>query len=97
LIRYLLDELHSYEEDHSDALCPVQREAQGSLLGEHVLVRPVSTEEVRLLHTSISSDVKGVHNEMGAMRAAVNDMMTSVNTFVNSRFPQPAEPSGKVF
>jgi hypothetical protein len=57
----------------------------------------VSTEEVRLLHTSISSDVKGVHNEIGAMRAAVNDMMTSVNAVVSLQFPQPAEPSGKVF
>ncbi|KAG1759372.1 hypothetical protein EDD22DRAFT_849297 [Suillus occidentalis] len=40
LIRYLLDELHSYESDHSDALCPTQREADGSLLGEHTLTKP---------------------------------------------------------
>jgi hypothetical protein len=92
LIRYLLDELHSYEEDHSDALCPVQREAEGSLLGEHVLVQPVSTQEVRLMHTSISSGVKEVHDEMDAMRATVNEMATAFNTLMSS---QPNRPSCK--
>ncbi|KAG2352157.1 hypothetical protein BDR07DRAFT_1315027 [Suillus spraguei] len=33
LIQYLLDELSTYENDHSDALCPTQNEANGSLLG----------------------------------------------------------------
>ncbi|KAG0705254.1 hypothetical protein DFH29DRAFT_997043 [Suillus ampliporus] len=32
LIRYLLDELSTYENDHSDTLCPMQREADASLL-----------------------------------------------------------------
>jgi hypothetical protein len=35
LIRYLLDELHHYENDYSDALCPIPREATKSLFGEH--------------------------------------------------------------
>ncbi|KAF8545742.1 hypothetical protein OG21DRAFT_1376147, partial [Imleria badia] len=34
MIQYLLDELHAYETDHSDALCPIQRGADVSLLGE---------------------------------------------------------------
>ncbi|KIJ15305.1 hypothetical protein PAXINDRAFT_49982, partial [Paxillus involutus ATCC 200175] len=34
MIQYLLDELHAYETDHGDALCPIQREANVSLLGE---------------------------------------------------------------
>ncbi|KIN97313.1 hypothetical protein M404DRAFT_97832, partial [Pisolithus tinctorius Marx 270] len=34
LMRYLLDELHCYETDHSDALAPISREAEDSLAGE---------------------------------------------------------------
>ncbi|KAF8833371.1 hypothetical protein BDN67DRAFT_857019, partial [Paxillus ammoniavirescens] len=34
LIRYLLDELHTYETDYSDALAPVSRGANESLAGE---------------------------------------------------------------
>ncbi|KDR71666.1 hypothetical protein GALMADRAFT_75054 [Galerina marginata CBS 339.88] len=31
LMRYLLDELHTYEEDHSDALCPINQKAINDL------------------------------------------------------------------
>ncbi|KIN99334.1 hypothetical protein M404DRAFT_40542, partial [Pisolithus tinctorius Marx 270] len=34
LMRYLLDELHCYENDHSDALHPVSRKANGSFAGK---------------------------------------------------------------
>ncbi|THU79935.1 hypothetical protein K435DRAFT_874921 [Dendrothele bispora CBS 962.96] len=30
LIRYLLDELHTYEEDHSNALCPTEKQEEGT-------------------------------------------------------------------
>ena len=68
----------------------MQREAEGSLLGEHVLVQPVSTQEVRLMHTSISSDVRGVHDEMGAVRASVDQIATAVDAFMNTQFAQPS-------
>jgi hypothetical protein len=90
LIRYLLDELHSYEEDHSDALCPVQREAHGSLFGEHVLVQPVATQEVRLMHTSIHSDMKGMQNEIGSVKTTINQMTTAMNTFMGMHLSQPS-------
>ena len=93
LIRYLLDELHSYEEDHSDALCPVQREAQTSLLGEHVLVQPVSTQEFRLAHTSIHSRMKGMQDEMGSVKATVDQMSTTMNAFMNMHLTQPSRAS----
>lgn len=57
MIQYLLDELHAYETDHGDALCPIQREANVSLLGEHTLVKPVMTEDIHLLQASISTDL----------------------------------------
>ncbi|KAF9059059.1 hypothetical protein BDP27DRAFT_1191750, partial [Rhodocollybia butyracea] len=34
LIQYLLDELNTYEEDHSDALAPLDRKASESHAGE---------------------------------------------------------------
>jgi hypothetical protein len=58
MIRYLLDELHAYETDHSDALCPIQREANVSLLGEHSLVKPATTEDVRILQANINTDLQ---------------------------------------
>ena len=93
MIRYLLDELHSYEEDHSDALCPVQREAQGSLMGEHVLARPVSTQEVRLMHTAVFSNVQGIHDEMGTVKATVDQMASTMKAFVNMHFSEPSGAS----
>ncbi|KAJ7934594.1 hypothetical protein B0H13DRAFT_2227265 [Mycena leptocephala] len=47
LMKYLLDSLQSYEMGHSDALCPVPVEADQSFMGDHLLVRPVATEEFR--------------------------------------------------
>lgn len=52
MIRYLLDELHTYEEDHSDALCPIDREVNQSLFGEAAKVRPMTVEEGEQLATA---------------------------------------------
>ncbi|KAG1814581.1 hypothetical protein DFJ58DRAFT_673655, partial [Suillus subalutaceus] len=41
LVCYLLDELHAYETDYSDALAPISHGADVSLAGEHALARPV--------------------------------------------------------
>lgn len=49
LIRYLLDELHTYEHDYSDALCPIQRNADESHAGEAMLAAPLNTDEARRL------------------------------------------------
>jgi len=72
LIRYLLDELHLSEEDHSDALCPIQREAGVSLFGEHALIKLASTEELLLVRTSLSSDIQKVQQEVGKMQQSVS-------------------------
>ncbi|KAG1845207.1 hypothetical protein F4604DRAFT_1937121 [Suillus subluteus] len=58
LIRYLLDELSTYKNDHSDALCPTQNEADGSLLGEHQLVKPACSEDLQLMQQFITADVQ---------------------------------------
>lgn len=75
LIRYLLDELMLTERDHSDALCPVQREVNESLLGEHALLRPASAEELRLLHTSLSSRVSAVQDNVNEVKMSVGHIV----------------------
>ena len=45
LICYLLDELDTYEQDYSDALCPISQGADKSHLGEATLVAPLTTDE----------------------------------------------------
>lgn len=59
-MKYLLDELHSYENDYSGLLGPVQREVDVSFLGEHSSVAPASNERVELMYQSISSDMRAI-------------------------------------
>ncbi|KAL4072631.1 hypothetical protein V8B97DRAFT_2023395 [Scleroderma yunnanense] len=46
LICYLLDELHSYKNDHGDTLGPFPHEADMSLAGKHALAAPATREEL---------------------------------------------------
>lgn len=71
LVRYLLDELHTYETDYSDALSPISRGADASLAGEHALTRPASTEELRMVHASVAADVNGLRNDMRSLASVV--------------------------
>lgn len=48
-MRYLLDELHTYEEDYSNALRPIPLDANKSHAGVARLAAPLSTEEARRL------------------------------------------------
>ncbi|KAG8927220.1 hypothetical protein FRC01_007813 [Tulasnella sp. 417] len=45
LIRYLLDDLSTYENDYSDALSPRKREPKKSLASEHLALQPVSQQD----------------------------------------------------
>jgi hypothetical protein len=93
LLRYLLDELHSYEEDYSGALCPLQNEADVSLLGEHRLVGPASAEEVQMMHGSISSEFKLVQSDLGMMKLTIAQLtatMADMNNLFIARQPEGA-------
>ncbi|KAG1906357.1 uncharacterized protein F5891DRAFT_1138182 [Suillus fuscotomentosus] len=79
LIRYLLDELSTYENDHSDALCPTQREADASLLGEHLLVKPVCIQDLQSMHECISADVAGLRSDLRTLAATLyNGQLTNL-------------------
>ncbi|KAG1848957.1 hypothetical protein DFJ58DRAFT_729717 [Suillus subalutaceus] len=71
LVHYLLDELHAYETDYSNALAPISRGADASLAGEHALTRPASTEELRMVHASVAADVNGLRNDMRSLTSVV--------------------------
>lgn len=45
-MKYLIDSLQSYETGHSDALCPIQREADEWFMGEHQGSRPVTQHDL---------------------------------------------------
>ena len=45
LIRYLLDELYTYEEDHSNVLCPVDYETSLSHMGQASETQALSAAE----------------------------------------------------
>ena len=49
LIKYLLDELWNYEQDHSDALCPIAIDQSQSHAGEASEQRPLTVAEGRVL------------------------------------------------
>ena len=42
-----MDELHTYEEDHSDALCPIDQKKGDSHMGEYVEIQPMTAAEIR--------------------------------------------------
>jgi len=73
-MRYLLDELHSYEEDFSDALAPTSREASASFAGEAALVRPASTEAVRMLTADVAALRKDIVNMSASQDALAEDV-----------------------
>ncbi|KAG1770565.1 hypothetical protein EV702DRAFT_977982 [Suillus placidus] len=77
LICYLLDELHTYETDYSDALAPFSREAESSLVGEQALMRPASTKELRMVHASVTADVNH-------LRVNINDSLRSLTSMVQA-------------
>ena len=70
LMQYLLDELHSYKEDFSDALAPTSREASASFAGEAALIRPASTEALQMVHAALTSDVAALHKSIVYMSAS---------------------------
>ncbi|KAJ3856399.1 hypothetical protein EV368DRAFT_32460 [Lentinula lateritia] len=79
LIRYLLDELNTYEEDHSDALAPVDRRASESHAGEAAEMSPVSAAECRSLFQTQSLFIENTIKKEG-YRLPVSPAYQSINS-----------------
>ncbi|KAL4061664.1 hypothetical protein V8B97DRAFT_2027250 [Scleroderma yunnanense] len=65
LICYLLDELHSYKNDHSDALGPFLSDM--SLAGEHALATPATRKELQMFQSSVSTEIHKLDNNIQAI------------------------------
>ncbi|KAF6761447.1 hypothetical protein DFP72DRAFT_1061677 [Ephemerocybe angulata] len=74
LIRYLLDELYTYEEDHRDTLCPVDEFAGNSHMGEDRSLRPFTAEDGRKLYDHCD----------GVLRDAVSTLTDKVLIHISS-------------
>jgi len=75
-MRYLLDELHAHENDHSDALAPTSEEAERSPAGA-ATAQPAATEALQTAHhASLTADMqvlqasvdrRGLREQFGGM------------------------------
>ena len=75
LMRYLLNELHAYETDYSNALAPTSWEATASFAGEAVLLRPASTEALNMVHAALTADVTTLYKAMVNISASQDAML----------------------
>ncbi|KAK6980603.1 hypothetical protein R3P38DRAFT_3235499 [Favolaschia claudopus] len=60
LIKYLLYELNTYEDDYSGMLLPTQPDTDKTLLGEASLTAPATAESITMLYQSLSSDIRAL-------------------------------------
>ncbi|KAJ7761353.1 hypothetical protein B0H16DRAFT_1312284 [Mycena metata] len=60
LIKYLLDELGTYEDDYSGMLLPNQPNSDRSLLGEGSSLTAATTGQLNLMHQALSADIRTV-------------------------------------
>lgn len=74
LIKYLLDELTTYETDHSDALSPLQRDVVKSFNGDHERLAPASSEELRLLVLTIERHYEKTQTSLGTLANKVGSL-----------------------
>ncbi|KAL4071195.1 hypothetical protein V8B97DRAFT_2104394 [Scleroderma yunnanense] len=84
LIRYLLDELHSYENDHSNTLGPFPCEADMSLAGEHALAAPATREELWMFQSSVSTEIRKLDNNIQAILRNVTNSLQDLTQVVRS-------------
>lgn len=80
----MLDELHSYEEDYCDALCPIQEQKDTSLLGEQRSIEPVTNQTLQVMHSSLTGQMKSMHMEL--TEEIKQNVQTSVNDAVRKSF-----------
>ncbi|KAF9220457.1 hypothetical protein BS17DRAFT_810670 [Gyrodon lividus] len=96
LIRYLLDELYAYEADYSNALAPIQQELDQSLAGEAALVQPMSTEELRMVHSSVTVNMQELRADMDNIAQSVCALVEIVTGSVNNGAPPLTMPQTRL-
>ncbi|KAK6969287.1 hypothetical protein R3P38DRAFT_3502114 [Favolaschia claudopus] len=92
LMKYLLDSLQSYETGHADALCPVQNEVDKSFMGEHLLVKPVTTQEFRATTSEIMAKLNAISLDSSNSQNSHRDRHGSLSTTLSTRSYPTASP-----
>ncbi|KAL4078905.1 hypothetical protein V8B97DRAFT_2021244 [Scleroderma yunnanense] len=82
LICYLLDKLHCYENNHSDALGPFPCEADMLLAGEHALATPAAREDLWLLQLSVSMEICNLDNSLQAILVNVTNSLQGLTQVI---------------
>ena len=79
LIRYLLDELHYYQHNYSDALWrPRRSDTDMSLIADRALLAPASREELRSFHSSVTADLREIHDTVATLDNSMSTVCTKV-------------------
>ncbi|KAL4070236.1 hypothetical protein V8B97DRAFT_1917933 [Scleroderma yunnanense] len=81
-IHYLLDELHCYENNHSNALGPFPCEVDMSLAGEHTLAAPATREDLWLLQSSVSMEIHNLDNSLQAILGNVTNSLQDLTQVI---------------
>lgn len=72
-MRYLLDELQTYEEDYSDVLAPVHRGQCESLVGEAASLSYLTAEESRARLDLVSARLDAVQTQLSQLTLSLNN------------------------
>ncbi|KAK7016148.1 hypothetical protein R3P38DRAFT_3400390 [Favolaschia claudopus] len=84
LIKYLLDELNTYEDDYSGMLLPTKPDTDKSFLGEATSTAPAIAENITMLHQSLSADIRTLSTEFDALLRIVAAAVTAPASFASS-------------
>lgn len=80
LIRYLLDELHSYEEDYSESMCPFPQDEDGNFfVGQTTATAPVTVVGLQAMSATMCDKMEDLsikftrelHETVSALRLPV--------------------------
>ncbi|KAF6762538.1 hypothetical protein DFP72DRAFT_1060794 [Ephemerocybe angulata] len=93
LIRYLLDELHTYEEDHRNALCPVDESANNTHMGEDRSLRPFTADDGRKLYEHCNSLLRMQFETLTEKTVAPVSVSPPVHAPVTTGSYAPSYPS----
>ena len=77
----------AYEEDHSNALCPIDEEKSGSHMGENVEIQPMTRAEIRQY---FNEHAKTTHQ----LSLQLNQLMISVSSESSRHSSQTMQLTG---
>ncbi|HEV7738406.1 MAG TPA: hypothetical protein VGO47_13665 [Chlamydiales bacterium] len=95
LIRYLLDELYNYEENHADALRPIQQERDVSFLSEHTAIQPVTAHGVaQILQTHMEQLADQLEERFSVIVEGMQNHVSQIKSTVGFSIPTGVERRG---